>query len=307
MSAARRRLRSAVALAYLAALAAALAVGAALPGRHPLLVTAAADLVATLVVFAASVRHDNSSLYDPYWSVAPIPIAAWWLSLASPAPTARGWLAAALVLAWGARLTANCLQRWRDLGDEDFRYREIRGRTGRWYWPASLLTIHLFPTAWVLLGLAPLFPALTGPGRPPGWLDAAAALLTAGAILVEGLADLQLRRFLAARADPAAVLREGLWRWSRHPNYLGEVLFWWGLWLFGLAADPAWWWTVAGPLAITGLFTFVSVPWMDRRMAARHPGWPGPWPPRRAGWPAGPRRAAAPAPPPRPTAPGSAR
>ena len=69
------------------------------------------------------------------------------------------------------------------------------------------------------------------------------------------------------------MLDTGLWAALRHPNYVGEGLFWWGLWLFGLAADPGWWWTVAGPAAITALFTFVSVPWMDRRMEARHPGW----------------------------------
>jgi steroid 5-alpha reductase family enzyme len=69
------------------------------------------------------------------------------------------------------------------------------------------------------------------------------------------------------------VLDTGLWAVSRHPNYLGEVLFWWGLFLLGLAAGPGWGWTVVGPLAITALFAFVSVPWMDRRMLARHPAW----------------------------------
>jgi len=270
----RRRLLAAVTVAYAAALAAALAVAWALPGRHPLLVSTLADVAATLAVFAFSVRHDNSSLYDPYWSVAPVPVVAFWVASAAPGvPALRQALVAGLVLAWAVRLTGNCLARWRSLAHEDFRYVEIRGRTGRLYWPASLLAIHLFPTAWVLLGLLPLWPALARSSRPPGWLDAAAALVTAGAIAVEALADLQLRRFLAARRDPAAVLTTGLWAVSRHPNYLGEVLFWWGLWLFGLAADPAWWWTVAGPLAITALFTFVSVPWMDRRMAARHPAW----------------------------------
>ena len=274
MSAERRRLLLAVGLTYLVALAAALATALSLPGLHPLAVTAAADLAATLVVFAASVRHDNSSLYDPYWSVAPIPIGAAWLALAWPgAAPARGLLAIGLVLAWGVRLTWNCLARWRSLADEDFRYVEIRRTTGRWYWPASLFSIHLFPTAWVFLGLLPLFPALALPAAPLGWLDAAAVVVTAAAILVEALADLQLRRFLLARRDPTEVLETGLWALSRHPNYLGEVLFWWGLWLFGLAADPAWWWTVAGPLAITALFTFVSVPWMDRHLEAHHPGW----------------------------------
>jgi steroid 5-alpha reductase family enzyme len=274
VTAERRRLLAAVGAAYLAALLAALAVGWLLAGRHPLLVTGLADVAATLVVFAASVRHDNSSLYDPYWSVVPVPILAAWLWLGEPgASAARGALALALVSAWAVRLTWNCLARWRSLADEDFRYREIRARTGRWYWPASLLSIHLLPTGWVFLGLVPLYAAVARPTGSLGWLDLAGALVTASAILLEAVADHQLRRFLAARRDPAETLRTGLWRWLRHPNYAGEVLFWWGLWLLGVAADPGWWWSVAGPLAITALFLFVSIPWMDRRMEARHPGW----------------------------------
>jgi steroid 5-alpha reductase family enzyme len=268
----RSRLLLAVTVTYLAALVAAVATWLLLPGRHPLLVTGLADLVATLVVFAASVRYDNSSLYDPYWSVAPVPVVAAWLALGVPvASAARGALVAALVLLWAVRLTWNCMARWRSLAEEDFRYREIRGRTGRAYWPASLFSIHLFPTGWVFLGLLPLYPALALRSPPLGWLDAAAVLVTGGAVAIEAIADWQLRAFLATRRDPSARLASGLWAISRHPNYLGEVLFWWGLWLFGLAANPAWWWTVAGPAAITALFTVVSVPWMDRRLAARRP------------------------------------
>jgi steroid 5-alpha reductase family enzyme len=266
----RRRLLWAVGVAYLAGLLAALGAAWLLPGRHPVLVAAVADVAATLVVFAFSVRHDNSSVYDPYWSVAPIAVVAYWLAQASPgaAPLRQG-LATLLVLAWATRLTANCMLRWRSLADEDFRYAEMRPRAGRAYWLVSFLGFHLMPTLWVFLGLLPLWPALALPGRPPGLLDAAAALVTAGAITIEALADLQLRAFLAAPRRPGALLDNGLWAVSRHPNYVGEVLFWWGLWLFGLAADPGWWWTVAGPLAITLLFGFVSVPLMERRLAAR--------------------------------------
>lgn len=287
--AARARGLALVSLAYAAGLCAALGAGAALRGRDPLLVAAAADLAATLVVFAFSVSLDNSSVYDPYWSVAPIPMALYWASLGGPG--ARALLVVALVSAWGVRLTGNWVARWGGPGDEDFRYREIRARTGRLYWPASLLSIHLMPTAWVFLGMLPAHAALAAPGRPLGPLDLLAAAVTAGAIALEATADRQLRAFLRERRDPAAVLDRGLWALSRHPNYLGEVLFWWGLWLFGLAADPGRAWTAVGPLSITLLFLLVSVPWMDRRMRARHPGWiphmartPAlfPWPRRRA-------------------------
>lgn len=283
----RRHLLVALALAYAMALLAALATAGWLRGHHPVLVAGIADLVATLAIFACSKRADNSSIYDPYWSLAPIPIAAYWARGPAGGASLRAALALGLLAVWGGRLTWNCLARWRSIREEDFRYREIRARAGRRYWLASLLGVHLLPTAWVFLGLLPLYPALAAPGRPPGALDAAGALLAAGAIALEAGADAQLRRFLRERTDPGAVLGRGLWALSRHPNYLGEVLFWWGLWLLGLAADPSWAWTAVGPACITFLFLLVSVPWMDRRMLARHPGYaermrrvPGllPWP-----------------------------
>ncbi|MBS1110407.1 MAG: hypothetical protein H6Q88_2399, partial [Anaeromyxobacteraceae bacterium] len=66
----------------------------------------------------------------------------------------------------------------------------------------------------------------------------------------------------------------GLWAWCRHPNYLGEMGFWWGLWILGFAARPGWW-TLVGPLSITVLFVFISVPRKDRRMLMNHPEWAG--------------------------------
>ena len=272
-SPAPRRALVAVCVAYAAALLAALATGSALHGRSPILVAALADVAATAVVFVFSVRHDNSSIYDPYWSLAPIPIAAYWASSAPTGPGIRAIVVLILVAVWGIRLTANWVARWRGLGDEDFRYAEIRARTGRLYWPASLLSIHFLPTAWVFLGLLAVWPALASEGGPPGLLDAVALAVTAGGIAIEAISDQQLRRFLRSRRDPSAILETGLWRLSRHPNYFGEIIFWWGLWLFGLAADPAWAWTVIGPVSITLLFALVSIPWMDRRMLSRHPAW----------------------------------
>jgi len=280
-----------VVVGYLIALAVALAVGHALPGMHPIYIAAIADLAATGVVFTFSILLDNSSVYDPYWSVAPPLVAGYWASaLPSERLGARQVLILALVLLWGIRLTANWGRRWRGPADEDFRYREIRGKTGRGYWPASLVSIHILPTIWVFLGLLPLFPALAWPGDA-GLLDLAACLVTVAAIVIETLADQELRKFLRSPHQPGEVLQAGLWGRCRHPNYLGEILFWWGLFLFGIAAHPSWAWTIVGPLSITLLFVFISVPWMDRHMLARHAGWAEqmtktppllPWPRRKA-------------------------
>ncbi len=260
-----------VAVAYVVALVVALAVGRAAAGLHPIWIAAVADLAATLVVFAFSVALDNSSVYDPYWSVAPLPIALYWTVAAGANHGLRQLVVLALLAMWGARLTANWALRWRGPADEDFRYVEIRAKTGKAYWPASLASIHVLPTAWVFLGVIPIFPALTRPGF--GIVDLAAALIAGLAIAIETVADRQLRRFLRSPHDEGGILDQGLWAACRHPNYLGEILFWWGLFLFGVAAQPGWAWSIVGPLSITLLFVLVSVPWMDRRMLSRHPAW----------------------------------
>ncbi|MBD3399907.1 MAG: DUF1295 domain-containing protein [Candidatus Coatesbacteria bacterium] len=259
-----------IGLAYLLAGAAARLTAGAAAELHPLWRLALADLTATLVVFVFSVVADNSSVYDPYWSLLPIAAVLWWTLEHPGADPLRRWLVVGLVALWGLRLTANWLRRWRGLGDEDWRYRDIRAFSARCYWPVSLGAIHLLPTVVVFTALVPLYPVLTS-SRPCGILDAVAALVTLGAVVLETVADEQLRRHLADE-DAAGLLTDGLWGWVRHPNYTGEVAFWWGLWLFVPAAAPtAWWWTLPGPLLMTALFVFVSVPLKDRRMLGRYP------------------------------------
>jgi steroid 5-alpha reductase family enzyme len=260
-----------VTLAYLVAGLAAWAVVAALDGPG-LLVTLYADLAATLVVFAASTLVANASLYDPYWSVAPAVIVIAWV-LSSPPLTGRQAAALVLVLAWSARLTANWVISWRGLSHEDWRYVQLREqrRPGVPWWLINLAGIQLMPTLVVFAGLLAVWPATTVTGRPWNPLDVAAVAVTAGAILLEATADRQLHRFTGDPANRGAIIDRGLWRHSRHPNYLGEIVFWWGMWLFGLAAAPDWWWTIIGPVVMVLLFTFVSVPMMDRRSLIRRP------------------------------------
>jgi steroid 5-alpha reductase family enzyme len=262
-----------VAVAYLTAGAVAIAVAIPLRGEHPILVAGAADLAATVAIFAFSKAFRNSSFYDPYWSVAPIAIAFyWWLSASdSGAGLLRPILVLALVSLWGIRLTASWARGWRGLAHQDWRYANLEQQTGRAFWLVSFLGIHLFPTVVVFLGCLPLFPALAEPARPPAVLDLAAAGLTGFAIWLEATADRQLHRFKTASNPPGEFLRSGLWAWCRHPNYLGEILFWWGLVAFALAAGCAYWWAFVGAIAITVMFHLVSIPMIDRRMIESRP------------------------------------
>jgi steroid 5-alpha reductase family enzyme len=262
-----------IGLAYVMALAVAVAVGAALPGRSPLEVAWWADVAATLAVFAFSFTFRNTSFYDPYWSVAPLFIGLYWLAVSSAAiDPLRATLSLSLVALWGARLTFNWARGWPALDHEDWRYSDMHEQLGSaLYWPVSLLGLHGMPTVLVFLGCLPLYVALSLGTRPFGVLDVLATAVTLGAIALEAVADKQLHRFRTGNPAPGEVLRTGLWAWTRHPNYLGEVLFWWGIFLFGVAASPSHWWTGVGAVLITLLFRFISLRLIETRMLERRP------------------------------------
>ncbi|MEV4620255.1 DUF1295 domain-containing protein [Asanoa sp. NPDC049573] len=260
--------------AYLLAFGAAWAVVAlSPPSWHPLLVAFVADLVATLVIFVLSMVVDNASLYDPYWSVAPPVVAAWWALTTDTGDGLRQAFVLLLVVIWAVRLTGNWTYGWTGLHHVDWRYDQLRATRGRVpWWVVNLGGIQLMPTLVVFLGLLPVWPALAG-SRPFGLLDVVAIVVTATAIALETVADLQMHRFAAAAENRGRILATGVWRRTRHPNYLGEIAFWWGLFLFGLAAAPDWWWTVIGPVAMVVLFVAASIPLMDRRSLERRSGY----------------------------------
>ncbi len=163
--------------AYVLAGAAALGTGIWLHAQQPIVIVGLADLAATIVIFIFSVITNNSSMYDPYWSVAPVVIALFWLlqpgsdGFANP----RHVLIFALLCLWAMRLTTNWALQWRGLGHEDWRYRDIRKQTGFFYWPVSFLGIHLMPTLLVFLGSLALWPTLSDRHTQLTWLDGVGA------------------------------------------------------------------------------------------------------------------------------------
>ena len=259
------------ALAYAAALLVAVAVGYALRSQHPLITIAAADAAGTLIIFLFSVSFNNSSFYDPYWSVAPMVIVSYWIfsPISEGADFLRQIAVAAFVCFWGARLTYNFLRGWQGLAQEDWRYVDLREKNGRAYWLVSFTGIHFVPSILVYLGCVPFYAIFSARDRPFGLLDGIAAAVTLIAIVFETVADRQLRRFVLTNNEPGRILDTGLWAYSRHPNYFGEVLFWWGLFLFAIAADPAKWWSIAGAAGITLLFLFISIPLIEKRMTKK--------------------------------------
>lgn len=256
--------------AYLWAAAISLTVGSMLPIASPLVRAGIVNLVATMLIFAVSVIFDNSSVYDPYWSVAPIALTGYWVLSASGDDVAnpRGVIVFALVALWGTRLTLNFFAHWKGMQHEDWRYEAYREKAGRFYWVVSVFGFHLIPTVIVFAGCVPIYYACTNPSAL-GTMDGVAAVVTLAAIIVETVADAQMRAAAATGEFVNSTFRGGLWAYSRHPNYFGEVVFWWGMFLFALGADAAYWWTVFGPLGVTVLFLVVSLPLIEDRMIER--------------------------------------
>lgn len=238
---------------------------------NPLWRALLADLVATLVVFAASRWHRNSSFYDAFWSVIPPLLMLWWMTQGDSGVQVREFLVLALILYWATRLTSHWAYYWPGLHHEDWRYPMLRNRSGRAAVWMDLLGIHLFPTLQVFLGMLPVYALTVLAGRPLNWLDILAAVVTFSAITLQMAADFQLHAF-ADSAEPGASLDTGLWARCRHPNYLGEIGLWVGLALFGLAAYPAgWWWLGLGAIAMILMFRFASIPMMEERSLERRP------------------------------------
>lgn len=299
-NAAKRRALTLVTLAYLIAVA----VGAAwllwAPRTGRLwLDTLIADVLATLVVFVFSRIHRNSSFYDAYWSVIPpLLLLYWWwqgpIGVSGPG-SLRAWLLALVVCYWAVRLTSNWVHGFPGLHHEDWRYPILRAGAGRFEFLADLFGIHLFPTLQVFVGMLPAYIALTRPGDGLIWLTWLAFAVGLAAVTCELVADLQMRRFVSGRrsAVVGAVMDTGMWGWSRHPNYFGEVGFWFSVALFGVAAAPGdAWWLFVGVVVMVAMFLGASIPMMEKRSLERRPEYQNvidrvprlvPRPPRRAG------------------------
>jgi steroid 5-alpha reductase family enzyme len=263
-----------IAFAYLLALLIAVGAGYILRGLPPLGMLLLADIAGTLVIYLFGRLFRNASFYDPYWSVAPLVIVLFWfLRGSSGGVPIRQIVVVLLVFAWGLRLTWHWARQWQGLKHEDWRYQDLRKQSPVWFWLVDLAGIEIMPTVLVFLACLSLYPAISVGKNPFGPLDILAVLITGGAVIIETIADEQLWRFVRGKPKAGEILTKGLWAYSRHPNYLGEVLFWWGLFIFALAADARFWWTVIGPAAVTILFVFISIPMMEKRSLSRRPGY----------------------------------
>jgi steroid 5-alpha reductase family enzyme len=235
-----------------------------------MLAGAAVTVAAMLLLWAASLRLRDASIVDVYWGPGFGVVA--WAAVGVAGSSPRGLLLAALATAWGLRLGAHIARRRRGHG-EDHRYAAMRAAHGARFPLVSLFTVFLLQAALLWLVSLPLQAgAALGRSTPLGPIDAAGALLFAVGLAFEATADAQLARFLRDPSSRGRVMDRGLWRYSRHPNYFGDFLVWWGLGAMALSAGAAW--ALVGPLAMSVLLLKVSgVTLLERNIGERRPGY----------------------------------
>lgn len=208
------------------------------------------------IVWLISLVMRDVSIADIYWGFGFV-VLAWLYALGLPGHTTRAVIVVILVTLWGTRLSLYLLRRKWGAG-EDYRYQGMRRKHGgRFAW------VSLFSVFWlqaVILWLVSLsvFEAVRQP-EPAGLtaLDIVGISVFAVGLFFESVGDWQLARFKADPTNRGKVLNRGLWRYTRHPNYFGDAMVWWGVFLMA-ASNPGSWWTILSPILMTTLLVRVS-------------------------------------------------
>jgi steroid 5-alpha reductase family enzyme len=225
------------------------------------------------ILWLVSLALKNSSIVDIFWGAGFV-IVTWLVFAATPqAANSRRTLLVALVSIWGLRLAIHILLRnWGK--PEDFRYAKWRAENGpRWWW-VSFFQVFLLQGILMWALSIPLILTVSFPGPEKlGWLDYLALLIWLIGFIFEAGGDWQLARFKANKKNKGKLLRRGLWRYTRHPNYFGDAAQWWGFYLIALTAGSGWW-TIYSPILMTFLLLRVSgVIMLEKTLRENKPGY----------------------------------
>lgn len=253
-----------------------------------LAVALVAAVVPFLALWVVSLRIRDASIVDVYWGPGFIVVTAATFLLGPQ--TGAGWIILGAVALWGARLGLHIGLRKLAEADEDGRYQAMR-RTwkGNFAWE-SLKWVFLLQAGMQFVVALPVSIGAAVAGDGQSRLFHVGLLVFLTGLIVEAVADWQLTEFRKRRKSHEDVCDIGLWSWSRHPNYFGETVLWWGLFAMALGAGAPWW-TVIGPATITFLLLRVSgVTLLERGLKKRKPAYADyarrtsafiPWPPKR--------------------------
>lgn len=224
------------------------------------------DVVATLVIWLASLFLKNSSVYDPYWSVTPMIFIIYLIVINFPTLNIYHYILAAAFLSWSFRLTVNWMTTFEDRHWEDWRYQMFRNNNTAWMWHIiNFFGIQMMPTLLVFGAFIPfIFIFQT---TATAWTLIASAIIFSG-FLLQLFSDFHIHKFLRETKEKK-VCEVGLWNYSRHPNYLGELLIWIGAFVGLMLLDTTFYYLGIGMVLMILLFEFISIPMMEKRQLKR--------------------------------------
>ena len=227
-----------------------------------------ADVTATVVVWLSGIILRTASAYDPYWSLQTLVI---YLSLLIKY---NNWhigtiLLLAVLVLYSLRLTINFIIGFHSLGYVDWRYKMLKEKSGKFYQVVNLFGICMFPTLVVYLASLPVIAYTTI--TEFSLLDIIGVSIIALGTLLELIADTQMKAFVKIRKDRSEVLNRGVWRYSRHPNYLGEISIWFGVVLTLILSHFNYWYFLVGALINLLMFLFISIPMEEKHFEEYKP------------------------------------
>ncbi len=176
----------------------------------------------------------------------------------------KAYLLAGLVILWGSRLAIHIAIRFQKSQEEDKRYQKMRAG---WKHPAlqSYLNVFMLQGIFMLMVSLPIFVVMNNTNTTMAWYNWLGVLIWAFGFFFESVGDLQLSRFIASKPKKGSIMKTGLWRYTRHPNYFGEITQWWGIFALALFS-PYWLVSLIGPVTITVLIIGISgIPMLEKR------------------------------------------
>jgi steroid 5-alpha reductase family enzyme len=227
---------------------------------YNLICTALVTIVIQAACFAFAAIFKTDKLTDISYSLTFV-LLVWLTAWAAGADSPRAWLVAGLVTLWGLRLGAYLFYRILNIG-RDERFDGVREKF------SAFLKFWIFQALVVWIVLSPATILLSLPDDAPlGWVDFAALALWAAGFLIEAFADHQKFVFRNNPANRGRWIQSGLWKYSRHPNYFGETLLWWAIFLFAVPFLSGWLWlSVLGPICVTAILLFFSgIPPLEKK------------------------------------------
>ena len=228
-----------------------------------------ADVVATIFIWIVGLVLKTASIYDPYWSIQTVAI---YVPLQIMYGFNLGNIIFLIFLSlWAIRLTYNFIKTFNDITYLDWRYKNIQIKTKGLYPLVSLLGIHMVPTLIVFAASIPAFMYVIK-GFDFNFLNLIGLLTMFIGVLFEFFADRNMHEFKKTRTDRSQLINVGLWKYSRHPNYLGEILFWYGVAFTLIFPNVTYWYLIVGAILNTLLFLFISIPLAENHMKTYKPG-----------------------------------